>query len=190
MIDLTILKWYLTCLKKHDVLSWAKFVPYESGEENKRACLYKLLENGEEGMVFKNLNSFYLSKERNMKRSGYWYKYKRKDTIDVIITGSKPPEQFYKDISTATYDLSRVTKPWRMGWFGSLNFDFKDEEGNIFSGSCSGMTDEMRSMLSDGNFNVKQEYIGRTIEIEFFERNKYGNCEHPRFIRLREELEK
>jgi hypothetical protein len=51
------------------------------------------------------------------------------------------------------------------------------------------MTDDMKRLLSDGKHGVKQEYIGRTIEVEFFERNKYGNCEHPRFIRLREEVE-
>ena len=151
--------------------------------------LYGLLESGKEGMVFKNINSAYKLDQKKSKRAGTWYKYKRKDTVDARITGASPPEQFYRDTETGAYDFGRATKPWAMGWFGSLNFEFYDPDGQVFTGSCAGMTDEMKAKLSDGNHGVKSEYIGRIIEVEFFERNKYGNCEHPRFIRLREEVE-
>lgn len=173
-------------------LDWVHSVPCVSTEKYKRMYLQELLQSGEEGMVFKNLNSKYIYTEKGSKskKAGHWYKYKKKDTVDAIITGATPPEQFYKDQSTGTYDTNRNTKPWLMGWFGSLNFEFEDKDGNKFTGSCSGITDEMKNLLSNGSWGVKQEYIGRTIEVEFFERNKYGNCEHPRFIRLREEIEK
>lgn len=174
--------------KNEDVMTWANFVPHVQGAEDKERYLYELLENGEEGMVFKNLGSGYIFTEKKCKKAGYWYKYKRKDTVDAVITGATPPEQFYRDTNTGIYDLGRHTKAWALGWFGSLNFTFTKGDKE-FTGSCSGMTDEMREKLSDGNHSVKPEYVGRVIEVEFFERNKYGNCEHPRFLRLREEVE-
>lgn len=187
---LSLLNSFMVLFNSYDELSWANFVPYVSTEDEKKRYLYELLEKGEEGMVFKNINSKYLYTEKNIKRAGHWYKYKKKDTVDAVITGSTPPEQFYHEPETGVYDFGRYTKPWAKGWFGSLNFVFQDKDNKIYTGSCAGITDEMKAKLSNGLHNIKPEYIGKTIEVEFFERNKYGNCEHPRFIRLREEIEK
>lgn len=172
---------YLSKLSRSTVTA-VSFLPYFEGE-NKEVTLNRLLQQGMEGMVFKNLNSKYV---QGKKKAGHWYKYKKKDTVDAVITGSTPPEHFYRNRETGVYEMGRETKPWANGWIGSLNFVLED--GN--TGSCSGMSDALKSFFSDGKHQVRPEFIGRTIEVEFFEKNKQGNLEHPRFIRLREEEEK
>lgn len=162
------------------------FLPYVEGYETKKAMLHNLLSQGYEGMVFKNLYSTY---HQDKKKAGVWYKYKKKDTIDVEIVGAKPPEQFYRDTETGEYDLSRLTKPWQMGWLGSIAFRFVTGKA-VYTGFCAGISDEIREQLSDGNHGIKDEYIGRIMEVEYMEKTSDGNLRHPRFVRIREEIEK
>jgi ATP-dependent DNA ligase len=163
-----------------------EYVPHVETGPRKEALLYALLAKGMEGMVFKNKASLYQfgTHKRAAKPAHTWYKYKKKDTVDVIITGSILPDKHYTDPVTRTIDISRHTKPWVKGWFGSIEFRDGDNVG-----SCSGITDELREMLSDGNHGIKEEYIGRVMEVEFMERTSDGNLRHPRFVRIREELE-
>jgi bifunctional non-homologous end joining protein LigD len=162
------------------------FVPYVYGQESKDNLLNRLFAMGKEGMVLKNLQSSYF---QGKKKADTWYKVKKHDTLDVVIIGAKPPEQYYRDTTTGVYDFSRITKPWGEGWIGSIEFQF-EEDGDTYAGYCSGITDELRSQLSDNSHCIKPEYIGRTMEVEYMERTKDGNLRHPRFIRLREEIEK
>jgi ATP-dependent DNA ligase len=162
------------------------FVPYVEGYETKNAMLNDLLSRGFEGMVFKNLYSTY---HQDKKKAGTWYKYKKKDTIDVKITGAKPPEKFYRDPETGQYDLSRLTKPYSKGWLGSIEFAF-ELKGHTYKGYCSGISDEIREKLSDGHHSIKLDYIGRVMEVEYMEKTSDGNLRHPRFVRIREEIEK
>lgn len=166
-------------------------VPTARTEYEKRQLLAQELEAGREGIVLKNLQSDYVfgTPKRDAKPANHWYKVKKKDTIDVKITGSIPPEQFYRDPMTGVYDLSRPTKPWSNGWFGSLTFEF-EEDGKIYTGSTSGMTDDMRARMSDGCHRVLPMYHGRIMEVEYMEKTADGNLRHPRFVRLREEIEK
>lgn len=162
------------------------FLPSVEGYETKNAMLHNLLAEGREGMVFKNLFSTY---HQGKKKAGVWYKYKKKDTIDVKIIGAKPPERYYRDTTTGVYDPSRLTKPWQMGWLGSIAFEF-DKDGKKYLGFCSGISDEIREQLSDGNHGIKPEYLYRVMEVEYMEKTSDGNLRHPRFVRIREEIEK
>ena len=166
-------------------------VPTARTEHEKRQLLAQELEAGREGIVLKNLQSDYIfgTPRRDAKPANHWYKVKKKDTIDVKIIGSIPPEQFYRDPMTGVYDLSRPTKPWSEGWFGSLAFEF-EEDGKVYTGSTSGMTDDMRARMSDGCHRVHPMYYGRIMEVEYMEKTADGNLRHPRFVRLREEIEK
>ena len=172
-------------------LPFIERVPTVCTEEDKRELLAQELEAGREGIVLKNLMSDYIfgTYQRDSKPANHWYKVKKKDTIDVIITGSNPPEHFYRNTVTGAYDLSRPTKPWTEGWIGSISFVFK-EGGIVYGGSTAGLTDDMRAQMSNSNHMIKPEYIGRTIEVDYMERTSDGNLRHPRFIRLREEIEK
>lgn len=162
-------------------------VPVLYTTREKSALLDKVFAEGKEGIVLKNLISLYF---QGKKKAGTWYKVKRKDTLDAVITGSKPPEQYYKNTSTGAVDLSRITKPWGEGWLGSIEFAFEDDNGVTHSGYCSGLTDADRAMFSDGKHGIKEQYIGRVIEVEYMEKTKDGNLRHPRFKRLRPEIEK
>lgn len=163
--------------------------PY-SGNLDER-FIDKIFASGGEGVVLKNRESDYVITEPNFKRVGYWYKYKRKDTIDAMITGAKPPEKYYTDKETGVQDLGRLTKFYEMGWIGSLEYRY-EYEGVLHTGYCSGMTDNLRAQLTSSlsKHSLNPDYLGRIIEVEYFEINQYGSLEHPRLKRIREEIEK
>lgn len=162
-------------------------VPYYYDTKSKYELLERLFLDGKEGIVLKNLDSLYY---QDKKKAGTWYKYKKKDTIDVVIDGSEPPETYYRDPVSGEYDYDRYTKPYEKGWFGSITFHFEDENGVLCYGKTSGFTDEMKDILSTGNHGIKPEYLGRIMEVEYMEKTKDGNLRHPRFVRIREEIEK
>lgn len=156
---------------------------------HKKELLEREFEAGREGIVVKNLSATYrIGEDKCLKPTNNWYKIKKKDTVDTIITGSLPPEEYYRDPQTNVIDLNRKTKPWLKGWIGSITFKF-EENGVIYEGSCSGITDKLKERLSESHI-IKPEYVGRCMEVEFFERTEDGNLRHPRFIRIREEIEK
>ena len=183
---------YLYSMK--DVFKKLRFMEGVStaySEYEKREMLARELEAGREGIVLKNLKASYQfgTAKRDAKPANNWYKVKKKDTVDVKITGSIEPEQFYRDPMTGVYDLGRLTKPWAEGWFGSITFEF-EEDGKLYTGSTAGITDHTKTIMSDGEHSIKPEYIGRTMEVEFMEKTADGNLRHPRFVRLKEEVEK
>ena len=163
---------------------------YVTGFNSKESLLYDLLSRGMEGMVFKNVNSVYQfgNPKKAAKPANTWYKYKKKDTVDVTIIGGIAPDEFYTDPNTRTIDPNRRTKPWERGWIGSIEFRFIDEDGDHHVGSCSGITDDLRELLSDRH-RIKDGFIGKTMEVEFMEKTSDGNLRHPRFIRIREDIE-
>ncbi len=174
-----------------EAMPFLQRVPTARTEYEKRQLLAQELESGREGIVLKNLQASYQfgTYKRDAKPANNWYKVKKVDTIDVKITGSEPPEQFYRDPVTGVYDLGRTTKPWSEGWFGSITFEFQEDD-KVYRGSTSGMTDYMKARMSDGKHNILPQYKGRIMEVEFMEKTADGNLRHPRFVRLREEVEK
>ena len=184
---------YLTSISSlYDKKRSIKYVKWAINEYEKRQLLSEEFEAGREGIVLKNLFSTYKqgTPTRDSKPANHWYKVKKKDTVDVIITGSEPPEKYYRDTTTGVYDFNRLTKPYINGWFGSINFQFKDENGIMKYGSCSGLTDEMRERLCNGSHGISDLFIGRVMEVEYMEKTSDGNLRHPRFIRIREREEK
>lgn len=182
--------WFLMGSKEYLTGHGFVVVPYVTEPDDKRQLYQGEIEANREGAVFKNKKAKYVvGKSKCMKPSGNWYKAKKHDTVDVVIVGSTEPEHYYRDPETNKQNLKRETKPWQMGWIGSIDFMFQSE-GVKFYGSCSGLSDSMKTTLSDGNHGIKDEYIGRWMEVEFMEKTSDGNLRHPRFVRIREEEEK
>lgn len=163
-----------------------KIAPHTVGYDAKQKLLEDIWEEGKEGIVLKNLSSRY---NQGLKRANTWYKIKKSDTLDAIITGSLVPSKYYKDPDTRVVDMSRITKSWGEGWIGSITYTYTVDD-ETYHGSTSGLTDNLKMKLSNGYHNIKSEFIGRTIELEYQNKTVHGNLRHPRFIRFRDEVEK
>lgn len=163
--------------------SFMKTLPIAYGTVEKQRMFSDVISRGGEGIMLKNLKATYAPGKRP---SNTWYKVKKIDSTDAKIVGSEPPERFYKDPKTAKIDFSRETKPWELGWFGAIVYELEDGT----RGTVSGFTDTEKEEMSDGYHRVKRELIGKYIELKFMEKTKKGRLRHPRFIRIREEIEK
>jgi ATP-dependent DNA ligase len=167
----------------HYFPSWMKTLPYVADTDRKYRFLDAVLSKGGEGIMLKNLDALYYPDKRP---SNVWYKVKKIDSVDAKIVGAAPPEMYYRDPKTAKADETRVTKPWQMGWFGALVYELEDGT----QGTVSGFDDAEKQKMSDSKHGIKPEYIGRYMELKFMEKTKDKKLRHPRFIRLREEIEK
>jgi DNA ligase-1 len=127
-----------------------------------------IVEAGGEGVVLKNPNAPYTPSKRP---ANVWYKIKKFETMDVIITGFTPGEGKYKDqIGAIEFSL------WYPG---------EGEKPGVrkYIGKCSGIDDAMRE---DMTLN-KQDYMYKVMEIRYFGQvgaNSDG-LRHPQFIRMR-----
>lgn len=162
---------------------WMVTLPIFVGTRAKYQALDEILERSGEGIMLKNLHAKYQPDKRP---SNTWYKVKKIDSTDAKIVGSAPPEMYYKDPKTGEIDKNRLTKPSYMGWFGAIIYELEDGT----QGTVAGFDDAEREKMSDGHHAVKPEYIGRYMELKFMEKTKDKKLRHPRFIRLREEVEK
>lgn len=195
-VDITNLPWYarMAYLDKVKAMAnpdYIRFLPVAKTPEEKHNMYLTELSCDCEGIVLKNVNAIYKTAEgRTLKPTNTWYKMKKQDTSDVIITGSEPPSMYYKDPDTGKEDTSRLTKPYVRGWFGSITFTYTTDNGQIVTGACSGITDEKKEILSDGKHGINKEYIGRKMEVGYMEASKEGVLRHPRFIRIIPEGEK
>ena len=132
--------------------------------------------------MLKHLNSLYIP---GKKPANTWYKVKKVDSVDALIVGSCSPEKYYRDPETNKEDHNRITKLYQNEWFGALMYELEDGT----RGTVSGFSDEERERMSE-NYQVKPCYMGRWVELKFMEKTRDGKLRHPRFIRLREEVEK
>lgn len=162
---------------------WIVIMPLAWGYDDKSLLLESLWAEGKEGIMLKNLESKYQPGKRP---SSTWYKVKKVDSVDAKIVGSAPPEVYYRDPVTNKSDSTRMTKPYQQGWFGALVYELEDGT----QGTVSGFDDTEKGQMSDGHHRVKSHLIGRYMELKFMEKTKDGKLRHPRFIRLREEVEK
>lgn len=112
---------------------------------------------GGEGLMLKNTQAIYQPGKRP---ANTWYKFKKHDTADVVITG-----------------YTRGTGK-NINHIGSICF--VDAEGR--TGKCAGMDDDTRSMFTAH----KAAFIGRTIEISYMEKTPIA-YRHPIFVTLRED---
>lgn len=162
---------------------WIVRVPHFTGKWEKEMLLRQIWSEGKEGIMLKNLLAKYQVGKRP---SNAWYKVKKVDSVDAKIVGAAPPEVFYRDPKTGELDEERVTKPYAQGWFGALVYELEDGT----SGTVAGLDDEEKQKMSDGHHGLKPEYLGRYVELKFMEKTKLGKLRHPRFIRLRDPIEK
>lgn len=160
----------------------ARVLPIYVGTEKKFEVLDNIWKNGGEGIMLKNLRAKYFPDKRP---TGVWYKVKKVDSVDAKIIGSEAPEKYYKDPETGAVDMTRLTKPYANGWFGALVYQLD----NGVTGTVSGFDDEEKTLMSRCH-QVKPEFLGRYMELKFMEKTKDGKLRHPRFIRLRDEIEK
>ncbi len=128
---------------------------------NKRKFFEKIVAEGGEGVMVKDLNSQY----HPGLRSTAWTKVKRIDSWDTVIVGFTEGKGKYE------------------GVIGAIRYGFMVNGVLMEAGKSSGMTDAYRAMFaSDPAF-----YIGRVAEIEGQEIGKNGAIRFPRFLRLRDD---
>jgi bifunctional non-homologous end joining protein LigD len=136
----------------HDVGTLIRPVLNEA-EFNERAYI-EYVEAGGEGVMLKNPDAKYLEGKRP---ANHWYKLKKFETMDVVITGFQPAKE-------GKYE----------GLIGAVTFE---------GGKCSGMDDHTRELMTMSPTN----YIGHVMEIRHFGqvgKDKEG-YRHPQFIRMR-----
>ncbi len=97
-----------------------------------------------------------------------WWKFKREDTIDLIITGVKDGEGKY------------------LGLIGALLCSVFSQDGRLVEvASVGGMTDEERQQMTDDE--DRRVLVGRVVEVKFQEWAVHGRLRHPRFVRFRDD---
>jgi len=94
--------------------------------------------SGGEGVILKNPCGRYVEGKRP---ANNWYKVKKFETIDVVITGYTPGQGKYE------------------GLIGAIEFEY---EGKQFK--CSGMDDLTRETIT----GMQRQYIGSVIEVRHF----------------------
>ena len=125
------------------------FIPFYPGPSTAAEALTLTIPDDQEGWVLKDGNNLRLTK------------YKRKPTIDLIITDY------------------RMANPGKFsGLIGSI--EVGTAEGHVVA-SASGMSNEMREYLTHMGANM----LGLVCEIEYTDVTKDGRLDHPRFKRLR-----
>jgi ATP-dependent DNA ligase len=164
---------------------------------NKMDLFHKIVGSGGEGLVLKHKDSIYMSSSDSPTRSKMQIKLKKYITDDVVIMGATAPTREYEGIlldqdNTTVWQYyengDKVTKAWHNGWIGAIRFGKYVEGSLVELGQTSGIDDATKILLSDGNHNIKPEYIGTAMEIGAMEQiKKTGAYRHPRFLRLRPE---
>jgi ATP-dependent DNA ligase len=145
-------------------------------EKGKEEYYYRILSNGGEGVVLKNLDSPYLQGER---KKDIWLKMKKSRTYDVVITGFSQPEQYSEDVSGKQI----INKYYAKKWIGAIEFGVYKYGKLEFLGKTSGMDESLREKMS----LRPNDYTLRVIEIEGQELTADGKIRHPRFLRLRDD---
>lgn len=137
-------------------------------EVNKKDFYNNVLKRGGEGIVLKKLNSPYGTD---------WIKVKRESTWDVVIIGFEDPEEMTTK-SDGTFSRSRLAEK---NLIGSIKFGQYNNGILIPCGSCSGISDKMRTEFS----NNSDEFLGQVMTIKAQERTESGAFRHPVFVRMR-----
>jgi ATP-dependent DNA ligase len=136
--------------------------------QNKEEYYKKIIEDGGEGIVLKDLNAPYFSGVR----SRAWIKVKKSSTTDAIIIG------FGKG------------KEWdKRGFIGSLELGVYDECGDLRSlGRVSSFPLGKRMTMTEldkGTPVLKKEYLGQVVECRFQELNKNLKARHLHILAFR-----
>lgn len=126
--------------------------------DNDEATFNRIVANGGEGVVLKDISSPY---------GEGWTKVKKFFTVEVIVTGFKEAK------------FGRTGKFY--GLIGALNVSVYSSSGELIEvASISGMDDDVRKEISAN----RGEWLGKVVEVRAQEwaKNRLG---HPRFVRVR-----
>lgn len=146
----------------------------------KEKFLDDVLAAGEEGIVLKHVNGFYIPGKRPMWN---WIKLKVDIEDDVVIMDYDPPAKEYtgKDPENWPYwvEGEPVSKHYYYGWIGTIAFGKYDQNGQlVYLGTTSGISESLRKELSENG----DAYIGKVIKISAMEKTEDGKYRHPRFL--------
>jgi ATP-dependent DNA ligase len=138
------------------------------------------LDAGYEGGMIKRTAATY----QPNKRSADWLKVKRMSTGDFFIIGSTPGkgknEGKVGSLKLAYYDESKLDK--------SLPVKEGFEAAVVYCADMRGFDDATMDMLTDPETgDVKDEFIGRVVEVMAQGRTKNERLRHPHFVRWRED---
>lgn len=152
----------LTDLVKGKDLKYLVVVPWRiiTSIEDAQNFFNECLEQGFEGVVFKNLDTEY-----GFDRNNDWLKWKPFYSADLKITG---------------YEIGAGKNVGRLGKFF---VDFNGVEVGIGGGFKEKEPDNERQHFWDN----REAMIGKTIEIKHYGITKDGSLRHPQYLRLRED---
>lgn len=125
----------------------------------------KYLKDGYEGVMLKNPLGYYQWKRCTIK-SGEIYKVKPFESVDVPIVG------FYEGEGESN-----------KGTLGGIVIDLGN---NLTCNVGSGFTDSIGKEI----WNNQSKYLGKMVEIVYFEKTEEGSLRHPRFKRFRTDKDK
>lgn len=153
---LTLLSGVVTELNSLGMTGLTQEILYHN---NKMQLFQKVIEEGGEGVVVKNLKGLEDS----------WFKVKKTRSWDVVITG---------------FTEANIGKTGKFkGLIGAIRYGFYFDGGLIEMGKCSGMTNAQRIDFT----NHQEYYIGKVIEVKGQELGNRNGIVFPRFLRIRDD---
>lgn len=154
----------------------------ERRTSSKKEFYEDIIASGREGIVLKQINSFYLM---GQKKKWAWMKMKQKDTGDLFISGYENPKDIYTGTNFADWpywrdidgELKPVTKYYYMNWIGALQLSAYVNGEPVVVCTCSGMDEQTRQSISEHKAN----FINSVVKISYMEKTEAGIPRHPRF---------
>ncbi len=190
---------------KHPQIEYATLV---SGSENIFNFMAEAFANDEEGIVLVDLNSLPAPGKRTAWKS-IKVKKEFKNSLDCFFNGeSSPPTReytgkeiegwkYWEDIRTGEkvfgeyYNdylsgrtIEPITKPYYMGWPGSLGVAVWKGRQAIRLCYVSGLTDELKEQF----VKEKEKIIFRPISIMGMETTEDHSIRHPKFLGFRDDI--
>ena len=150
----------LLTLKAQLVSQHIVFLSYSASTPGKKRLYERVMREGKEGIVLKNLNGQYAS---GCRPANNWYKAKKQMSIDAIVMGFTQGKGKYN---------SRI---------GAVIFGQYVNGVLAEIGQASGMVNSVRADMSDH----PEKYIGKVVTIKGMERLKSGAIRHPQFAFMR-----
>jgi len=141
-----------------------------------------IIASGGEGVVLKNIHSFYIMGKKPMWQ---WMKMKQHDEADFWISNFEAPKVEYTGKNLADWPywndingiLRPVTKLHYMNWIGAVELSaYVDGEPTVIC-TCSGFSEDLRATLS-GN---QPTFLNKVMKVSFMEKTEAGYPRHPRF---------
>jgi hypothetical protein len=199
-------------LNSHTGLASSKVKLSHVAFDFKEETYMTIVEEGGEGVILKNVHSFYeasLDPKKIHKPKDTWYKVKKYDTYDCVIMGYTEPTKEYKgkDVETWSYwekpdgelffrqnenvetlinfGFQPVTRAYYNGWIGAIRFGQYNKDGELVEiGQTSGINDSTKHEIN----LAKEDFIGVVIEVGAMRQEPDSFAlTHPRFLHFRDD---